>query len=35
MNASLLLFSKLDDVLFLYSIKNSCMFILVSTVHSS
>lgn len=30
MTASLLLFSKLDNVLFLHSIKNNCTYILVT-----
>lgn len=30
MMASLLLFSKLDNVLFLHSIKNNCIYILVT-----
>jgi len=35
MKESRLLFTKLDDVLFLHSIKNNWVYILVSTVHSS
>lgn len=33
--ASLLLFSKLDGVLFSQNIENNCIYILFSTVHSS